>query len=502
MPLAPQITNTPIPYSTWYSSGDYDSSATAVVVPTSTYYAAPTPNASAIGDIWFDTTNGNKQYRWDGSSWVAVQDTAIASAYSLATTANANATAASATANGKNVVTYSTASYSGSGTRQGDIWFQYQSGTGVILNQWTWNGSSWDTTKLSDAVIASVTAGKITAGTIMVNVGISNNSGTFSVDAYTGALNASSATISGTITSSNGTIGGFSIQSGYINYGGTYLMATNGNGQQSTYSFFSDRGVYASTFYSTGSSVFNGSITAASGINISGGSLTLGGGLYGITSGGAGSFTSVTTGAGSYSLSNSGQLTAASSYVTNVYDTNLNITNTVNLYGGYGVISGWSPNTTNTYDLGVGANSYQWNHIYLHNAAIVNSDLRLKTDIENSPLGLDFINSLRPVAYKFISGGNKVVVDDKGNPVVEEKDANGKDVYKVESIAGKRTHYGLIAQEVKSALDAANVGDFGGWVISDLNDPESYQSLAYEQFIAPLIKAVQELSARVTKLGG
>jgi Chaperone of endosialidase len=501
MPLAPQITNTPIPYSTWYSAGDYDSSATAVVVPTSTYYAAPTPNASAIGDIWFDTTNGNKQYRWDGSSWVAVQDTAIASAYSLATTANANATAASATANGKNVVTYSTASYSGSGTRQGDIWFQYQSGTGVILNQWTWNGSSWDTTKLSDAVIASVTAGKITAGTIMVNVGISNNSGTFSVDAYTGALNASSATISGTITSSNGTIGGFSIQPGYINYGGTYLMATNGNGQQSTYSFFSDRGVYASTFYSTGSSVFNGSITAASGINISGGSLTLGGGLYGITSGGAGSFTSVTTGAGSYSLSNSGQLTAASSYVTNVYDTNLNITNTVNLYGGYGVISDWSPNTDNTYNLGI-SGSRRWSHVYANNTTITTSDQRLKTNIVTSPLGLNFIESLRPVAYQWIEGGKQLVLDDKKQPIIESTDANGKPVYKTESIPGKRTHYGLIAQEVKAALDNANVGDFAGWVQDDVTNPDSTQSISYEQFIAPLIKAVQELSARVTKLGG
>ena len=37
--------------------------------------------------------------------------------------------------------------------------------------------------------------------------------------------------------------------------------------------------------------------------------------------------------------------------------------------------------------------------------------------------------------------------------------------------AGARTHYGLVAQEVKAALDAAGAGDFAGWVLADRNDP-------------------------------
>jgi hypothetical protein len=57
----------------------------------------------------------------------------------------------------------------------------------------------------------------------------------------------------------------------------------------------------------------------------------------------------------------------------------------------------------------------------------------------------------------------------------------------------------LIAQEVKIAVDAAGV-DFGGWVLSDKDDPDSQQALRYDQFIAPLIKAVQELSAKVQLL--
>jgi hypothetical protein len=58
----------------------------------------------------------------------------------------------------------------------------------------------------------------------------------------------------------------------------------------------------------------------------------------------------------------------------------------------------------------------------------------------------------------------------------------------------------LIAQEVKQAVDDSDVEDFGGWVISDVNDSEGQQALRYEEFISPLIKAVQELTARVKAL--
>lgn len=32
------------------------------------------PTASAVGDLWIDTDDGNKMYRWSGSAWVVVQD--------------------------------------------------------------------------------------------------------------------------------------------------------------------------------------------------------------------------------------------------------------------------------------------------------------------------------------------------------------------------------------------------------------------------------------------
>lgn len=57
-----------------------------------------------------------------------------------------------------------------------------------------------------------------------------------------------------------------------------------------------------------------------------------------------------------------------------------------------------------------------------------------------------------------------------------------------------------IAQEVRDSLPEGL--DFGGFVIDDMTDPDSLLSLRYEQFIAPLIRAVQELSAKVKELEG
>lgn len=77
----------------------------------------------------------------------------------------ADLTAVQTTASGKNTVTYSLATPSGSGGRVGDTWFR-QNGAGVIYGQWEWDGDSWEPRTLRDEVIASVTAGKIVTGTL------------------------------------------------------------------------------------------------------------------------------------------------------------------------------------------------------------------------------------------------------------------------------------------------------------------------------------------------
>lgn len=55
-----------------------------------TFYQSTTPVATAIGDLWINTGDSNKVLRWDGTSWVAADDTRIAS---VVTQSSANATA-------------------------------------------------------------------------------------------------------------------------------------------------------------------------------------------------------------------------------------------------------------------------------------------------------------------------------------------------------------------------------------------------------------------------
>ncbi len=149
----------------------------------------------------------------------------------------------------------------------------------------------------------------------------------------------------------------------------------------------------------------------------------------------------------------------------------------------------------------LGTLNYRWNDIYATNGTINTSDRNLKTDIQTSDLGIDFINSLNPVSYKFIDG--------------------------------TRTHYGLIAQEVKDTLDKNNIDtkDFAGFIMSKkqipqivtdeyvyldhelkekidtitkmvlIEDNKEYNyALRYTEFISPMIKAIQDLSNKLEEL--
>jgi len=142
------------------------------------------------------------------------------------------------------------------------------------------------------------------------------------------------------------------------------------------------------------------------------------------------------------------------------------------------------PGADNAYSCGKSGN--RWSAVWAANGSIQTSDRNAKTDIVDSPLGLDFIKSLRPVAYKYKVGKNIVdgAYDDENKTIT--------------SVPGKRQHFGLIAQEVKEILP--NDVDFGGWVQTDLNDENSEQGLRYDQFISPLIKAIQEQQAIIEQL--
>jgi hypothetical protein len=70
----------------------------------------------------------------------------------------------------------------------------------------------------------------------------------------------------------------------------------------------------------------------------------------------------------------------------------------------------------------------------------------------------------------------------------------------ITDVPGERTHYGLVAQQVKATLDAVGCADFGGFVLEDKTDPNSLNMLRYEEFICPLIKSIQELTSTVSVL--
>ncbi len=115
----------------------------------------------------------------------------------------------------------------------------------------------------------------------------------------------------------------------------------------------------------------------------------------------------------------------------------------------------------------LGSSSKRWGTVFASAGSINTSDKNEKNTIVESDLGLDFINKLNPVSYKW----NK----DDG-----------------------KTHYGLIAQDLEETIKSVGktVSDFGG-IYKEADSP---MGLGYSELIAPLIKAVQELSAKVAAL--
>jgi hypothetical protein len=94
------------------------------------FYQATTPTADGIGDIWFDTDDGNKMYRWNGTSWAVAQDTEI-------TTAITAASDAQATADGKVKTFFQTSAPTAEAI--GDLWMDSDDKN----KMYRWSGSAW-----------------------------------------------------------------------------------------------------------------------------------------------------------------------------------------------------------------------------------------------------------------------------------------------------------------------------------------------------------------------
>ena len=109
------------------------------------------------------------------------------------------------------------------------------------------------------------------------------------------------------------------------------------------------------------------------------------------------------------------------------------------------------------------------------------SDERLKEDIQDEKIGLDFINELRPVTFQW-KKAKDVPSEMKAHSDSEERVMNGK------------YNHGFIAQEVKSVLDKYDIKDgFGMW-LEETSDGS--QRIAEGELMSILVKSIQELSAK------
>lgn len=140
---------------------------------------------------------------------------------------------------------------------------------------------------------------------------------------------------------------------------------------------------------------------------------------------------------------------------------------------------------TNSTALGNGARATASNSIVLGNTAITGiyaqvtsitalSDKRHKKDIQDTDLGLSFINTLHPVSYRFNNGDETL-------------------------------RYGFIAQEIEQSLPEnlkplVGKGEKGIALVTRDDNAEKTYHVNYFEFMTPLIKAVQELDKKVDAL--
>lgn len=139
-----------------------------------------------------------------------------------------------------------------------------------------------------------------------------------------------------------------------------------------------------------------------------------------------GVFQVITCGGSEYGL-----VVVSNGAVTLYYDNSIKLATTS---AGVSIIGNADPATDDTYDLGNA--SYRWDDVYATNTTIQSSDERLKKDITDISMGLDFVKALRPIAYKWETGS--------------------------------RPHTGFSAQEVKATMDAKGIDDWAGFIKSPL----------------------------------
>lgn len=180
---------------------------------------------------------------------------------------------------------------------------------------------------------------------------------------------------------------------------------------------------------------------------------------------------------------------------------------------------------SNCTGLGVDSQVSGNNQVQLGNAATTTfsygpvqnrSDIRDKADIRPTVLGLDFIKALRPKDFRWdMRDAYRTPIPEAPLPTAsnEEKQAyvtrltDWQNQNKFTNIAHdgskkkKRYHHGLIAQDVEELIRTTGQ-DFGGFQDHKRSGGDDVLSIGYDELIAPLIKAVQELAQVNEELRG
>ena len=147
-------------------------------------------------------------------------------------------------------------------------------------------------------------------------------------------------------------------------------------------------------------------------------------------------------------------------------------------------------NGNNTFTFGKAATDTS---IAFANGAISNpSDQRYKEDIVTSTAGLSFIKDLRPVTFKWKK--------EKDIPSDHREYVEGSNT-RVQLSTGEINH-GFIAQEVKAVIDAHSEIKDGFSMWSEQGETGGRQRLSPTALIPMLVKAIQELEARIATLEG
>ena len=125
----------------------------------------------------------------------------------------------------------------------------------------------------------------------------------------------------------------------------------------------------------------------------------------------------------------------------------------------------------------------------LHANSVVPSDARFKYNIQNNVPGLDFIKKITPVTYYFD--------EQKLTEYTQTGSINNSPIKPASYNGKKQLHTGFLAQDVEKVANQLGYS-FDG--VHTPADDKDYYSLAYSQFIMPLVKAVQEQQLQIDEL--